>query len=175
MFADERRAKIAEMIGRNHSVTTGELTALFQVSLETVRKDLESMEKQGLLKRVHGGAVTVRQMQSYRNLAVRSGARQPEKHAVALAACSHICEGDFIALDTGSTAIELAKILAGRFDSLTVLTNSLEIFHIFSETKTNRIILTGGCFQPEEKSFYSHLTVDMIRQFHVKSCITNQV
>ncbi len=168
MFADERRAKIAEMIGRNHSVTTGELTALFQVSLETVRKDLESMEKQGLLKRVHGGAVTVRQMQSYRNLAVRSGARQPEKHAVALAACSHICEGDFIALDTGSTAIELAKILAGRFDSLTVLTNSLEIFHILSETKTNRIILTGGCFQPEEKSFYSHLTVDMIRQFHVK-------
>ena len=55
MFADERRAKIADMVGRNRSVTTGELTELFQVSLETIRKDLESMEKQGLLKRVHGG------------------------------------------------------------------------------------------------------------------------
>ena len=168
MFADERRAKIADMVGRNRSVTTGELTELFQVSLETIRKDLESMEKQGLLKRVHGGAVTVREMQSYRSLAVRSEARQAEKHAVALAACSHICEGDFIALDTGSTAIELAKILGGRFKNLTVLTNSLEIFHILTETQTNRTLLTGGCYQAEEKSFYSHLSVDMIRQFHVK-------
>ena len=52
MFADERKTKIEEIIRRNRSVTTSELTEIFQVSLETVRRDLESMEKQGLLKRV---------------------------------------------------------------------------------------------------------------------------
>ena len=59
MFADERKIKIEEMLKRKPSVTTSELTELFQVSVETIRRDLEYLESQGRLRRVHGGAVAV--------------------------------------------------------------------------------------------------------------------
>ena len=85
------------------------------MSLETIRRDLESMEKQGLLKRVHGGAVSVKELQSYSNLTVRSNSRQAEKRKLAFMACSYIKEKDYIALDTGSTAIELAKLVSVRY------------------------------------------------------------
>ncbi len=168
MFADERKSKIIDMIHQNHSVTTSELTEIFQVSLETIRRDLESMEKQGLLKRVHGGAVSVKELQSYSNLTIRSNSHQAEKRKLAFMACSYIKEKDYIALDTGSTAIELAKAICERFQNLTILTNSLEVFHILSERKEYQIILAGGYYLSEEKSFYGHLTLDMIRQLHVK-------
>lgn len=68
MFANERRIQITEMLNRRSSVTVNELTDTFQVSLETIRRDLEYLEKQGALKRVHGGAVTVHKMQNYISL-----------------------------------------------------------------------------------------------------------
>ena len=90
MFADERRSKIAEMLKNRPSVTTSELTEIFQVSVETIRRDLEFMESQGQLKRVHGGAIAVGKMQNYTTFSRRVGEHQPEKHELALTACSYI-------------------------------------------------------------------------------------
>lgn len=167
MFADERRSKIAEMLRRNNSVSTSELTEIFQVSLETIRRDLESMEKEGMLKRVHGGAISVGKLQRYHDLSGRSADHPIEKRRISLAACAYINNGDHIALDEGTTAFELAKLIRDRFQELTVLTNSLEIFEVLSGNRGIQVILTGGFYLPEEKSFYGHLTIDMIRQFHV--------
>lgn len=170
MFADERRAKIAEMIQRNNSVSTSELTEVFRVSLETIRRDLESMEEQGILKRVHGGAISVQKLLNYDNLSRRIGTHQAEKRKLAQAACAYIENGDYIALDAGSTAIELAKLIRERYQELTVLTNSLEIFEILTENRGIRVVLTGGFYLAEEKCFYGHLTIEMIRQLHVAKC-----
>lgn len=173
MLADERRSQIANMVKQEHAVTTSELVERFQVSLETIRRDLEGMEQQGLLRRVHGGAVPVGGPQDYHNFATRSRIRQPEKHKLALMACACIGEGDYIAIDCGTTAIELAKCIRGRFRKLTVLTYSLEVFHILSEDENCRVILAGGHYLAGEKSFCGHLTVDMMRQVHVaKSFLT---
>lgn len=57
MFAKERQETIIELLKRNKSVKVSQLTKRFQVSLETIRRDLEFLEKEGLIKRVHGGAV----------------------------------------------------------------------------------------------------------------------
>ncbi len=168
MFADERKTKIEEIIRRNRSVTTSELTEIFQVSLETVRRDLESMEKQGLLKRVHGGAVSVRELHNYSNFDQRNSSRQAQKRQLALTACAYINEGDYLALDCGSTAIALAKALIQRFRKLTVVTNSLEVFQIISGGGAHRVILAGGEYLGEEKCFYGHLALDMIGHLHVK-------
>ena len=83
MFANERRVKIAEMLERRSSVTVAELTDAFQVSLETIRRDLEYLEKQGALKRVHGGAVTVHKMQNYISLSSRVSEHREKKGACA--------------------------------------------------------------------------------------------
>ena len=154
MFANERRIKIAEMLERRSSVTVAELTDAFQVSLETIRRDLEYLERQGALKRVHGGAITVRKMQSYSSLSARVTEHREEKRRLALAAIPYIREGDCISLDTGSTSFELAALLCEHFHELTVVTNSLQVFQILSGKEGF-------------KTFYGHLTLDMIRQLHV--------
>ena len=170
MFADERRSKIAEMLKNRPSVTTSELTEIFQVSVETIRRDLEFMEHQGQLKRVHGGAIAVGKMQNYTTFSRRVEEHQQEKHEVALTACSYIKEGDTIALDAGSTTYELAALLGERFRELTVLTHSLEVIKILDGQENIRTILAGGFYMPEEKCFCGHLTLDMVRQLHVSKC-----
>lgn len=170
MFADERKTKIEDMLKRHASVTTSELTEAFGVSVETIRRDLEYMESQGLLKRVHGGAVTMRRLQSYTSLSGRRREHQPEKHSLALKACSYIKEGDFIALDAGSTAYELAALLGERFRALTVLTHSLEVMKILEEKENIRVVLAGGFYLPAEKCFCGHLALDMVRQLHISKC-----
>ena len=163
MFANERRNKILELLSRRSSVTVTELTGLFQVSLETIRRDLEYLEQQGALKRVHGGALSMNRMQSYTGLSERSTEHQPEKRQIARAALSHIHEGERIALDAGSTTSELAHLLCDSFQELTIVTASLPIFEILSEKPGFQVILTGGFYLPGEKAFYGHLALDTIR------------
>lgn len=170
MFADERKTKIMEMLGKRQSVTTSQLTETFGVSVETIRRDLEYLEGQGFLRRVHGGAIAVGRLQNYTDLSGRSSEHRPEKRHLALAAISYIREGDFIALDAGTTTLELAALLCDRFRELTVLTHSLEVVRILSERENIRTILAGGVYLPQEKCFSGHLTLDLIRQLHVSKC-----
>ena len=169
MFANERRNKILELLNRRSSVTVTELTGLFQVSLETIRRDLEYLEQQGALKRVHGGALSMKRMQNYTGLSERLAEHQSEKRQIARAALSHIHEGDRIALDAGSTTSELAHLLCDSFHELTIVTASLTIFEILSEKPGFQVILTGGFYLPDEKAFYGHLALDTIRQLHVSA------
>ncbi len=170
MFADERKNKIIAMLENRSSITTSELTELFQVSLETIRRDLEYLEGQGALKRVHGGAIAVGQIKNYTTYQGRTGEHQPEKKHLALAACAYIQEGDVIALDAGTTTIELAALIRDRFQGLTVLTHSLEVVKLLSQKESIRTILAGGIYMPQENCFGGHLTLDMIRQLHVSKC-----
>lgn len=167
MFANERRTKIIEILNLQSSVTASELMETFRVSIETIRRDLEYLEQQGALKRVHGGAVTLKKMLNYTKLSSRAMEHLKEKRQLAWSAASLIEEGDQIALDTGSTAIELAPVLCERFHDLTVITSSLEVFGILSLKDSFHVILTGGAYQKSEKCFYGHLTLDMIHQLHV--------
>ena len=139
------------------------------MSLETIRRDLEYLEQQGALKRVHGGALSMNRMQSYTGLSERSTEHQPEKRQIARAALSHIHEGERIALDAGSTTSELAHLLCDSFQELTIVTASLPIFEILSEKPGFQVILTGGFYLPGEKAFYGHLALDTIRQLHVSA------
>lgn len=167
MFADERRAKIIELLKVRQSLTVAELTKLFHVSIETIRRDMEYLEGIGSLRRVHGGAVSVKRMQNYIQLSERLSEHQKEKQVIAKTASAMIKEGDVIALDSGSTSLPLAQLLCERLDSLTVVTNSLEIFSVLSEKQSFNIILAGGYFYDRERAFYGHMTMDMIKQLHV--------
>ena len=143
MFANERRIQITEMLNRRSSVTVNELTDTFQVSLETIRRDLEYLEKQGALKRVHGGAVTVHKMQNYISLSSRVSEHREEKRKLALASLPFIHEEDRIALDTGSTSFELASLLCERFSAVFIplLYERIKIFRrLFSHYDLQKCI-----------------------------------
>jgi len=164
MLGIERQQHITNRIRQNGKVTISELVALFGVSAETVRKDLLFLEQEGVLKRTHGGAVTG----LTHPLSLRKQERVPQKTELCQAALSFIREGDTIALDSGSTAMELAKLLILHFHSLTVVTHSLEIFHFLSGNSLFRLILCGGSYVREESAFAGHLTEEAVRRVHTQ-------
>lgn len=167
MFANERRVKIAELVASQQSVTVSELMKRFDVSIETIRRDLECLEKQRVLSRVHGGAITVKKMQRFTQLSQRVSENRELKRQLSQTAAGLIAEGDRIALDSGSTAIELAQVLRERFHELTVVTNSPEVLELLYPAESFHLIQAGGFFLKSENAFYGHLTTDTLRGLHV--------
>ncbi|MBQ3181692.1 MAG: DeoR/GlpR transcriptional regulator, partial [Clostridia bacterium] len=168
MFAHKRQNEIFESIKKFGAVTTADLVKEFNVSVETIRRDLLYMEQQGLLKRVHGGAVENQNMKHFATLDVRNEEFSEEKRMLSQNAIKFIEEKDIICVDTGSTANCFARVLKENFSELTVVTNSLDVFNILSNHKDFKLILCGGHFLREENGFYGGLVLDALSKIHVQ-------
>lgn len=168
MLSKERQNKIEKMILEKGAVAVSDLVGIFGVSIETVRRDLLSMENKGLLTRVHGGAVANGEMKPFRSLEARNEENVDGKKQLANKACEFISEGDYIAIDTGSTAIFLAEAIKESFSRLTVVTYSLDVFEILRDCGEINVILTGGFFNAAENSFYGNLAIEMFDKLHVQ-------
>ncbi len=166
MFAKERQDKIYDMLQKNGAVTTASLVEVFAVSIETIRRDLLNMEQQGRLLRVHGGAVANGDMKPFLALTERNEIYGSQKQNLARKATELICEGDIIGIDSGSTANALAEALKEKFARLTVITHSLDVFHILRDCFS--VILCGGQYMPQENSFHGSLTLDMLKNLHMQ-------
>ncbi len=153
---DQRKAAILERIRQEAATTVAELAAQFQVSEMTVRRDLGSLQKAGLLQRVHGGAVGSRGRSYEPPYVVRSAQALPEKQRIARAAAALIEPGDSVALDIGSTTFELARNLVDR-SGLTVISPSLRIIQLLLGTPGIRLIVPGGIVRPGEGSLVGEL------------------
>lgn len=166
MFAKERQKNIYNMIKSSGAVTTSDLVKLFNVSTETIRRDLLDMEKNQQLVRVHGGAVSIGGMKPYLNLDQRNREFVTQKRKLAMKAIEFISEGDIIGIDSGSTATVLAEILKGKFSKLTVVTHSLDVFNILCGYF--QVILCAGHYLPEENAFYGPLAIQMLKSICIQ-------
>lgn len=166
MFANERQDKIYAMIQKNGAVTTSGLMEAFGVSVETIRRDLLHMEQQGRLVRVHGGAVTKGDMMPFPELKQRNELRSVQKQNLACRAAELVCEGDVIGIDSGSTAISFAEAIRKRFTRLTVITHSLDVFHLLCDCFT--VILCGGQYMRQENTLYGPLTLETLKNLHMQ-------
>jgi len=166
LFANERRMKIMEMLEQTGSVTVAELVKLFHVSTETVRRDLEYLEKRQALKRVHGGAVSFKKMKAFARLELRMTENRELKRYLSGIAASFIQEHDTIAIDSGSTAMEFVPFLKEQFRHLTVVTNSPDVFAALSDQAGFELILIGGQYLREERAFYGHMALDAVSRLH---------
>lgn len=168
MFADERYAVILSKLNEAGSITVSDLVNTFDVSIETVRRDLCTMEKNGILKRVHGGAVTVNnRMKEFKKVSLRISENAAEKEELARFALQFVEKNDIIAIDSGSTAEIFAKTAAEHLKDITVVTHSLDAFMRLKENRTIKSILIGGEFLESENSFYGDLAAGQLRQVHV--------
>ena len=168
MLASQRQQQIHSLLRSQGTVTVAELTERFAVSVETIRRDLLSMEKEGLLSRVHGGAVAITEMMPYLPLEQRNQEQSAQKDALARAAATLVSDGDYIAIGTGSTPMHFAQELKKHLKPLTVVTYSLDVFHILKDVPGFQLILTGGQFVPEENAFTGQITLDMLDRLHVQ-------
>lgn len=173
MLAEERYQIIMDLIEQEGSVKVSNLIKLFNVSIETIRRDMEYLESEGLLKRVYGGAIPVqsiimcKQGKSYTSFMARVSKNIDEKLQIASTAIKLISEGDSIALDSGTTTLELAKALKKNFNRLTILTNSLMVLNELSEVSNFTVISTGGIFKGDEYSFVGDMACDVISGFNI--------
>lgn len=155
MLAKQRREKILELLKENSTVHTSELVDILSVSSETIRSDLDYLEKEGQLSRVHGGAVPVNNFSSdfkrgYIPLQIRNTQNLSEKANIASYAKRFVREGDIIALDYGSTSQIMAMELRENFHNLTVVTNSIQNAMILADNPNITVMLIGGILNREE-------------------------
>jgi DeoR/GlpR family transcriptional regulator of sugar metabolism len=164
MLAQERRQKILELVETQGRVTVPELCQMFNVSEMTIRRDLRELDRDGFLRRVHGGAVSGRGRGFEPPLLARLAARKEQKQRIGRKAAELIFEGDTIALDVGTTTLEVARALETRHN-LTVVTASLPIANELAGRADIRLILTGGIVRPGELSMVGHIAEQTFRDF----------
>ncbi|MGN0267771.1 MAG: DeoR/GlpR family DNA-binding transcription regulator [Lachnospiraceae bacterium] len=189
MLSEQRYEKISSILEKEGSVKTSSLCRLLSASRETIRRDLETMEEQGLLRRIRGGAMKLekgkskeQQMDSAQNYSVQNGfpdnqqyasfdKRQKEnflnKKNIARKAAEFISEGQAIALDSGTTALELARVIKHRFHYLTVVTNSLPVAAELADAEGITLVLTGGIYNSDERAFTSDLATLIFSRINI--------
>ncbi|BCL32665.1 DeoR family transcriptional regulator [Streptomyces aurantiacus] len=158
LLAEQRRALILDEVRRRGGVRVNELTRKLGVSDMTVRRDLDSLARQGVVEKVHGGAVPVVEASTHEpGFEAKSGLELTAKEDIARAAAVLVAPGTAIALSGGTTTYALAHQLLDVPD-LTVVTNSVrvaDVFHSAQRTSGQRqgaatVVLTGGVRTPSD-------------------------
>lgn len=166
MLTEERRKRILSSLQSEGSVQVDKISANLDVSLATVRRDLAALEKEGKLRRVYGGAVSIdRPMTGSDAFKARQFRQMEEKVAAGRLAASLVQPGDTILLDVGTTTLEIAKALKNRSD-VTVLTSSLSILNELVDSSLNVYSLSGR-MRKGEYSFEGNLVANALQSFHV--------
>lgn len=167
MLPNQRREKILELIQEDGQAKVVNLSRLFKVTEVTIRQDLERLEKDGLIVREHGGAFLKNANANVRNLTLQNQDHLDEKIMIARKAVEFIHDGDTIILDSGSTTTEIAKLLVGNYNNLTVITNALNIAIILGAELGINVVVTGGEFKAPTLSLTGQKAADFFQNLHV--------
>ncbi len=164
MLAIERKQQILDIIRRDRRVIVNELSSQFGVTEETVRRDLHKLERDGLIRRTHGGAVALQNEQEDIPYPVRQTINLVSKRKIALKAHQLIRDGASVMLDSSSTAFELLPHLKSHTD-LTLITNSVRI--LAEPSVTNHTIMSvGGELRQQSMTFVGPLAIQSLGLFN---------
>ena len=170
MFALERQKRIMELLASEGAVSVSRLSVDLSVTEETVRRDLEKLEKQGSLKRTHGGAVPADENNTYEaSLEKRKTTNIEAKQKIAKLAAKEVKEGDTIFLDASTTTFFMAKELK-TMRNITVITNSLRVIVELDNVEYIKVISVGGVLS-NNQSFVGTLAENSIAKNYVASKI----
>ncbi len=143
MYAEERQAHIRELARRDGRVDVTALAESLAVTPETIRRDLTRLERHGVLRRVHGGAVPIERLGFEPALETRDHVMTGEKERIAKAALAELPEEGSILLDAGSTTSRFADVLPADRE-LTVVTNALNIAVRLASRRNITVLVLGG-------------------------------
>ncbi|TXS26439.1 DeoR/GlpR transcriptional regulator [Streptomyces sp. adm13(2018)] len=161
LLAEQRRALILDEVRRRGGVRVNELTRRLSVSDMTIRRDLDALARQGMLAKVHGGAVPVVEASTHEpGFEAKSVLEPSAKDEIARAAAGMVAPGSAIALSGGTTTYALARHLL-EVPDLTVVTNSVRVADVFHEARLTgnggesrrgavTVVLTGGVRTPSD-------------------------
>ncbi|MBW4081887.1 DeoR/GlpR transcriptional regulator [Paenibacillus sp. S150] len=165
MFEEERKHSIIQIVERHGRASVQELGQELGVSESTIRRDLKELEEARLLKRTHGGAVSLQSVNFEAAFPDKADRFLDEKLRIALKAVEMIEDGDAILLDGGTTTLQMAKELK-RFSNLKVITNSMIALNELKDCRNIEVSITGGLLRPDTLAFVGPMTersLDMVR------------
>ena len=152
MLYNERVQVILDQLQMKSTVKVNELSRLMDVSVDTIRRDLRSMERDGLIVCVRGGACLREPSMSVANFTGREIINSGLKREAAKKAIEYVGQGDLIALNSGTTNTVLAQELAASGVRCTVVTNNFAALEVLMGSQTIDVIAVGGDVDPQERS-----------------------
>jgi DeoR/GlpR family transcriptional regulator of sugar metabolism len=159
-----RRQQILNLLEETGSLDVGDLADRFAVSVVTIRKDLDDLDRQGLLQRTFGGAVFSHRSRFNRSFLERTSQHLREKRAIAAAALEYIKDGDTIILDAGTTTLALAQLLKQHVKSAFIITCSVPVALEVSSAGYD-ILLLGGMIRNKSLALLGRETLWMLDRY----------
>lgn len=160
-----RRASIVALVQRQGFVTIESLAQQFEVTPQTIRRDINELAEEGILQRYHGGAALPSSVQ---NIAYSS--RQvlhlEAKQRIAKAVAAQVPDNASLSINIGTTNEEIAKALM-RHRGLSVITNNLNVANLMAENEDFQVIVAGGIVRARDRGIVGEATIDSISQFRV--------
>ncbi|MBR4013550.1 MAG: DeoR/GlpR transcriptional regulator [Clostridia bacterium] len=170
MLAIERRREILARLAANGMVIVTELARDFGVTEETIRRDLEKLDNEGLASKTYGGAVSKHSPTLDLPYNVRESVNVEEKQRIADKICSLISDGERIMLDSSSTALYVVKKIK-EIKNLTIITNSVKILLELADKQDWTVLSTGGILKKGALSLTGSSAEKMISSYHVDTAI----
>ena len=172
MLAIERRNAILEKLQAERRVVVSELSQIYKVSEETIRRDLEKLENDGFAIKSYGGAVINENANVDLPFNIRKKRNVISKQKIAEVISSRIKDGTSIMLDASSTAVYIAKALKER-KNLTLIKNSIEILIEMFDTPNVNVLSTGGAMREGSFALVGPQTDKMLKSYHVDVAIVS--
>ena len=173
MLANQRHEQILSLLEKHGTVRTIDLAETFQVTDETVRRDLNALSEDGQLIKVHGGASSLSGRPKPQSFIERSLQNPLEKEAIAREALKMIEPKKTYAFDSSTTAMSLVAMLPD--DEFRVVSNAFAVFEHLAPKQDIEIVSTGGTFHKKTRTFVNGNTLQSLRRYHVDiafiSCI----
>lgn len=170
MLAIERKNEILAILQKEQRVLVAELSQKYNVTEETIRRDLEKLEKEGFVKKTYGGAVLNNNTNVELPLRIREKTNKKEKQIIAKIVSELVEEGETIMLDSSSTSLMVAKNLK-QMKKLTVITNSVEVLIELAGNKGINVISTGGMLRDASLSLVGKTAERTLMNFNVDKAI----
>lgn len=170
MLPIERKKRIIEYIADNKPVRVISLSEEFDVTKETVRRDLEKLEQEGVLLRTYGGAVPVEEEHDDEPFSVRSRENIEGKKGMGQAISDLIEDGEVIIMDSSTTSLEIAKTI-GRSKNVTMITNSMGLSMEMVKYDKVQIISAGGTLRKKSLSFIGPNAKKTIKNYYADKVV----
>jgi DeoR/GlpR family transcriptional regulator of sugar metabolism len=170
LLREERQSRILQEVQAHRQATAVELSQIFGVSEITIRRDLREMADEGLVRRTHGGAVTVQSSQSEPPVLQRMTYNQEYKKNIGRVAAGLVNDGETIFIGSGTTTSYLARNLRGK-KNLTVVTNALNIGMELATADGISVVVIGGMLRASELSMIGHIAEIALQEVRMDKVI----
>ncbi len=169
MLGIERRQRIIKLIQDDKKVYVSNLSQLFKVTEETIRRDLEKLENEGILTRTYGGAVLNQYTLEDLPFQTRTSMNHEMKQNISLKAATLIHDNDTIMIDASTTCLELLHALQKK-KGITIITNSVKIPYDFISSNFN-IISTGGTLRAHSLALVGSVAQNALQNYYVNMAV----